>query len=273
MILFLIFLALGLGSASWLYLGLGLYADWWWFFVPILATFGFFWVCFLLHIVLLFLTSFLINGNKERTKANRFAMWMIHDTCFVLLIFLRVKVSMKGFDKLPKDKPFVIVSNHLSMFDQIVMLGKLRTTNIICISKPENFHIPIAGKWIQLAGYIAINRDNMAEGVSAIEKAKSYLRQGTSIYVCPEGKRAKDHELQPFHHGTFRLVCDEGFDLAVCAIRGTWRIKEGVMLFAHHVYYELIDHIEGAKLKGRATDEVAEASHNAIAEYLAGWLI
>lgn len=273
MILFLLFLALGLGSATWLYVGLGLYSSWWWFFVPILATFGFFWACFLIHIVLLFLASFLINPNKERHKANRFACWLIHDTCFLLLLFLRVRVSMKGFKELPKNKPFVIVSNHLSMFDQIVMLGRIKTTNIICISKPENFKIPVAGRWIQLAGYIAINRESMSEGVNAIEKAKEYLRQGTSIYVCPEGTRAKDHQLQPFHNGTFRLVCDEGVDLAVCAIRGTWRIKEGVMLFTHHVYYELISHIGGGSLKGRPTDEVAQLSHDAIAEYLSGWLI
>ncbi len=273
MILTTAFFLLACGSALWLYLGLGLYADWWWFFVPILAAFGFFWGCFLIHIVFLFLSSFLIDEHKERTKINRFASWLIHDTCFILLAFLRIKVSMKGFDKLPKGKPFVLVSNHLSMFDQIAMLGRLRTTNIICISKPDNFRIPIAGKWIQLAGYIAIDRESMQHGVDAIEKAKEYLRQGTSIYVCPEGTRAKDHQLQPFHNGTFRLACDEGYDLAVCAIRGTWRIKEGIMLFAHNVYYELLDVYKGEAIKGQPTDLIALQSHDAIAEYLAGWLI
>ena len=113
----------------------------------------------------------------------------------------------------------------------------------------------------------------MVEGAAIIERAKRYLKQGTSVYVCPEGTRAKDHQLQPFHHGTFHLSVDEGNDLVIAALRNTWQIKRGIVLFKHNVYAELLEDCKGDDIKGKPTDEIAKYSHDKIAEYLAGWLI
>lgn len=268
-----ILLAAAAASSLGLYFGLSLHTDWVWFWVPIVALFGFFVAGFAAHIILLFLGGAFINPNKKREKVNRFACWLIHNTCFVLLIVLRVKVNAKGLEQLRGKKGYVLISNHLSMFDQIVMLAKLPTSRVICISKPENFSIPVAGKWIALAGYLPINRESMVEGASVIEKAKKYLSQGISVYVCPEGTRAKDHELQAFHNGTFHLAVDDGNDLVICALRNTWQIKKGIVLFKHNVYAEVLETIDGEKTKGQPTEQIAKYSHDKIAEYLAGWLI
>jgi 1-acyl-sn-glycerol-3-phosphate acyltransferase len=113
-------------------------------------------------------------------------------------------IKVTGKEKLKGRKgPFVIINNHLSDFDQFVVISRFRGYPLICVSKPENFAIPVAGPWMAYAGYLAINREDAFEAVKTIKQAANIVSSGqASIGISPEGTRSKDHQI----HEIRRLV-------------------------------------------------------------------
>ena len=64
----------------------------------------------------------------------------------VLLKLCRVKITLRGLEKLPAEVKWLFVSNHRSNFDPLIAMWALRKYGIAFITKPENLKIPIAGR-------------------------------------------------------------------------------------------------------------------------------
>ena len=120
---------------------------------------------------ILFLYAMLIKNKKAPQEPSRFYLWLVRQNDFLLMSVLRVKIVMRGKELLPKGQRFLIVTNHRSNFDQMVMIKALKEKPMIYISKPDNFKMPIAGPFIKAAGFIPIDRENAAEGIKSIYKA------------------------------------------------------------------------------------------------------
>lgn len=126
-----------------------------WWAIPIFI--GLFILINPLYFCLLWLsTIFLPKKDKPIKKPLRGVYFMIWFSTDWLMTLLRVRIRFKGMEKFPKE-PFVLVSNHLSNFDPIVVLSKVRKRKIAFISKPSNFKIPVAGSYVHNAGFLAID--------------------------------------------------------------------------------------------------------------------
>ncbi|MCR4561802.1 MAG: 1-acyl-sn-glycerol-3-phosphate acyltransferase [Bacilli bacterium] len=252
-----------------LYFGLGLNHDWYWFWVIIIGIPVFYLGAFIVYLIVLFIASQFISSKKERKKINRFATFLIKETCVNICLVCRVRIHRKNWKSIPKDTNFVLVSNHLSVFDNMCALAALPTSKILCISKGGNFKIPIAGKFITLAGYFSIDRDNQSKGIETIEQAeKAMLEQGVSIYVNPEGTRSKDHKLHEFHNGTFRLVTETKRPLVVMSVENTWQVSHNFPLKPTHVHLDIVDIVPGEECATTSTADLALRAYNAIAKNL-----
>ena len=118
------------------------------------------------------------------------------------------KLRIEGREKIPWNRPVVIVSNHRSQVD-ILSLSKIRRP-FKWTSKVENFKMPFVGMVLKLTRSIPVNRESLRSGSEFIARAETEIKRGSSILLFPEGTRSKAASMRPFKEGAFLLAKKSG---------------------------------------------------------------
>jgi 1-acyl-sn-glycerol-3-phosphate acyltransferase len=118
------------------------------------------------------------------------------------------KLYLEGREKIPWNRPVVMVANHRSLID-ILALYKIRRP-FKWTSKDENFRLPFIGMVLSLTNSIRIKRESLRSGAQFLAQAESEIRKGSSILLFPEGTRSKTMEMRPFKEGAFLLAKKTG---------------------------------------------------------------
>ncbi len=124
-----------------------------------------------------------------------------------------------GRGKLPWRGPAVIVSNHVSLVDIVVLYGLYRPFK--WVSKEENFKLPFAGWNMRLNGYVSLARGRRGSIRGMMTRSLEILRQGSPLLIFPEGTRSASGELQGFKMGAFTLAMQAGCPVIPVALSGT----------------------------------------------------
>ncbi len=139
------------------------------------------------------------------------------------------KVSVEGREKIDPAKVYVMVSNHQSGLDILVLFNLHR--HFKWIAKKSLFAIPFIGWNMALNGYIAIERGRGRSKLQMMDKAAESIRAGNSVILFPEGTRSPDGALQSYKTGAFRLAIETQTPILPVVIKGTHRaIKKGGLL-------------------------------------------
>jgi 1-acyl-sn-glycerol-3-phosphate acyltransferase len=136
-----------------------------------------------------------------------------------LLWLFRVKVTVRGTEKLDYSTNYVYLANHSSYLD-IIAIGATLPDDVRFIFKEELGKIPFFGWSLKFGPYILIDRADARNAMASIEKAASQIREGTSVIIFPEGTRSSDGNLGPFKRGGFMLATRSGVPLVPVAIVG-----------------------------------------------------
>jgi 1-acyl-sn-glycerol-3-phosphate acyltransferase len=124
-----------------------------------------------------------------------------------------------GREKLPWKGGAVLVANHLSILDILVLYGLFRPFK--WVSKAEMFKVPIVGWNMWLNDYVALRRGERESIRRMMEACRAHLARGTPVLIFPEGTRSRDGRLQPFKDGAFRLALEAGCPVIPIALSGT----------------------------------------------------
>ena len=104
------------------------------------------------------------------------------------------------------DKPIVIVSNHQSMIDALIML-QFSPNGTAPLAKKSLLYIPVFGPVCWLYGTLFINR---SKGSSAIQMMHSVglqmKKKETSVWIFAEGTRTQHDKVAGFKKGAFHLA-------------------------------------------------------------------
>ena len=139
------------------------------------------------------------------------------------------KVRIHGREKIDPRKVYVMVSNHQSGLD-IMVLFKLHR-HFKWVAKKGLFRIPFIGWNMGLNGYIPIERSRGRSKLQMMDKAALSLKAGNSVMIFPEGTRTRDGNLQSFKSGAFRLAKDTEAEILPVAISGTfYAIRKGGLM-------------------------------------------
>ena len=267
--LILIFLASCLSGLTFYYGGY--YQDLVWIWLPFALAIAYFWGLFLVHALYMAFVSFIIKRRKKDDyKPNRYAMWMLGETCFILLMFFRVRAHATGLGKIPSPKTkFMVVSNHLSGFDHVGLLSAFVRHRLVCVSKDKNLNTPVAGGWIKLAGFLNIKQDDVVSGTKLIERAGEYIKSGNcSVCIAPEGTRNKEFpnpEFLPFKPGAFQMAYISHCPIVVFAIQNTNAILKRWPFRGTDAYYDCVAVIEYEDYKDLTPAELAKKVEGYIA--------
>ncbi len=131
------------------------------------------------------------------------------------------KIKAEGLGNIDPQKHYVLVSNHQSMLDILVLLAVL-PHHFKFLAKKELFSLPFLGWHITLAGYIPVDRKSAESGRRAIHKANHYLSEGISVLFFPEGTRSLDGEIHEFKAGAFKLAQEHHVEVLPVVIDRTY---------------------------------------------------
>lgn len=209
--------------------------------------------------------SLFVSGKREYEKNNRFYRWMLNAYTYLAFRFLRVKIHIRGMEKVPQGTRFTLVGNHRSKFDPMITWLVFREYDLAFISKPSNFNVFIFGKFIRKCCFMAIDRENPRNALKTAEKASGLLlKNEVSIGVYPEGKRAKTEEMLPFHNGVFKIAQRADVPIVNVALVGTDKIAKRTPWKRTHVYLEVCDVIPKEEVKVMRTVQIGERVRNTL---------
>ena len=138
-----------------------------------------------------------------------------------LLKKLNIKISVINKEKLPQTGQFLLVSNHRSVIDPLIIETAIRDTELFgyWIAKKELYNSFLFGSFVRNGGTILIDRDSSQMG-EFFSDIKTRVKEGISIYVFPEGTRNKaGTELGEFKEGSRIIAVKNRLDMLPVFIR------------------------------------------------------
>lgn len=245
---------------------LGWWCGWqdsWQFLVTGLACFA-----VQLLLFLLFLGVYVLVAAKRpvalgRTPIYNAALQVVR----IVNRICRVHFTVTG-EELPR-VPFLLIANHRSGFDPLVLLEAFSSKTITYISKPENFRIPLIGAVIHRCGFLRIDRENPRKAMATINSAAEQITQhGVSVGVFPEGTRSKDNSLLPFHNGVLKIAQKAHAPLVVVTLQGTELVKSRAPFRRTDVTVQIEEVILPEEFEGQKTAALAERARAAMLKTL-----
>jgi 1-acyl-sn-glycerol-3-phosphate acyltransferase len=159
-------------------------------------------------------------------------------TCFWASLYTWLNpawpVQVIGREKIRPDVAYVMVANHQSLLDILVLFRLFR--HFKWVSKIENFRIPFIGWNMSLNRYIKLRRGDRASIASMMQACERTLAGGSSIMMFPEGTRSMDGRLRAFKPGAFALAQRMRVPLLPIVLEGTGDAlpKRGFVLQGRH---------------------------------------
>ena len=138
----------------------------------------------------------------------------------VLARLIPMRVLVEGREHVDPRQSYVLVSNHQSQCDILVLYGWLGI-DFKWVMKQELRRVLGIGVACERLGHVFIDRSNHAAAIATLEKAKAKIVDGTSVIFFPEGTRSRDGMLRPFKKGAFRMALDLGLPILPLTVSGT----------------------------------------------------
>ncbi len=198
------------------------------------------WLVALVVTIILFLVDFfllliLFPFDKQRR--------IIHAQCFWwanVLIGLNPywNVKVNGLEHIDHQRTYVVVSNHQSLAD-IVVMYKLRM-QFKWVSKESLFKVPFIGWCLSMGKHIKLSRGKMESIKKIYRQASEWISNGMSVLFFPEGTRSNTDKMNKFQNGAFKLAIKEKVAVLPVCVKGTRdAIPKGSWIFRTGVFMEL----------------------------------
>ena len=143
-------------------------------------------------------------------------------TIALIIIKLVARIDLKGMEHVPLSGALVIVTNHLSSFDTLSMIGLGPVRQATAFGAIEHRSDFIAGWALDKLGLIWVRRGEADR--EAIKIAIEELKAGTAVGVAIEGTRSRTGGLLPGKTGAAYLANRANAPLVPMAIWGTEQI-------------------------------------------------
>jgi 1-acyl-sn-glycerol-3-phosphate acyltransferase len=144
-----------------------------------------------------------------------------------LRMFFRVynRLEIHGREHLPLGAPFVLVANHASHLDALVLTAVLPLAwrdHVYPIGAADKFFGKRSLAWAvtTLLNVLPITRKT--SGRHALKELRQRLHEPPSIFILfPEGARSRDGAMLPFKPGVGMMIGSTAAPVVPCYLRGT----------------------------------------------------
>lgn len=140
-----------------------------------------------------------------------------------LMYGVPASLEVFGAETLDRQRPCIVVANHLSLMDIPILYGWLML-DFKWVMKKELRHVPLIGPGCALMGHIFLDRSDRDVAIAQLREVKRDLLPGTSILFFPEGTRSRDGKMQAFKKGAFQMAKDLDVDILPVTICNAQKI-------------------------------------------------
>jgi 1-acyl-sn-glycerol-3-phosphate acyltransferase len=145
----------------------------------------------------------------------RFVMWLLLHTVY--------RVRVEGADQIPDEGPCLLVCNHVSFVDAVVV-GAFVRRPVRFVMDHRIFKVPVLSWFFRTVKAIPIA--SMHEDPEMLTRAydtiAAALAEGEVVCIFPEGKITATGEMNPFKEGVRRIVERTPVPVVPMALRGLW---------------------------------------------------
>lgn len=145
-------------------------------------------------------------------------VYRISKTLLRLILCLFFGFRVDGREHEPPAGPVIVVSNHLSDLDPLVVGAALRR-RVTFMAKHELFQVPGVRWWITACGAFPVRRGTPDR--QALRTALGILQRGGVLVMFPEGTRGRDRTLREPEPGAAMLARRTRAALLPVAVLGT----------------------------------------------------
>jgi len=173
------------------------------------------------------------------------------------------KTRIIGRDKIKKGHVYVLVSNHQSMLDILVLYRLFK--HFKWVAKKELFHFPLVGWNMTLNRYVPIRRGKRSSILQMMKKSEQTIRSGSTVMIFPEGTRSTDMQIKTFKEGAFKLAVATQTPIVPIVIEGTGGAmpKKGFLFKRNHVIeVNILDEIQVRDLSEGDAKQLSEKVRN-----------
>ena len=129
------------------------------------------------------------------------------------------KLQIEGRKKISNKQASLIISNHQSLADIIIIYSLFR--HFRWTSKTGNFRIPFVGWVLFFNRSVEIRRNSSSAYGDFRKDALKSLKEGSSLVMFPEGTRSRNGKLGKFREGAFRLAHEAKCDIIPMVLDGS----------------------------------------------------
>jgi 1-acyl-sn-glycerol-3-phosphate acyltransferase len=157
-------------------------------------------------------------GAAVLLGATNFLYALGHGCIWLALALAGIRYRVSGREHLPRI-PAVYCSNHESNVDPPVLFKVLHPRMRI-LYKAELHSFPLMGRILDAGGFVAVERANREQAITAISQGADSIKSGNSFLIFPEGTRSRTGELLPFKKGGFIMAIQAQAPIVPIAVRG-----------------------------------------------------
>lgn len=152
----------------------------------------------------------------------RFVIYLLSHTMY--------RVRSKGLEHIPAEGAAVLVANHVSYVDALLIGGAVRRP-VRFVMEKGIYDLPVANWLFKAARTIPICSKQKNEAVyeAAFAAIKRELEEGNLVCIFPEGRLTKNGEIDSFRPGIERILAETPVPVVPMALQGLWG-----SFFSHH---------------------------------------
>lgn len=153
------------------------------------------------------------------TKAIRFVLRHL----ILVAMGLCYRLRVRGRHHLPRRGAALVVCNHVSFMDALVLGGGSPRPLRFIMDQPI-FDSPWLKWWFQLVGAIPIESEKRDPGAlrRTLEEVSQALRNGEVVMVFPEGRLTPDGNVHTFRRGLETIVARDPVPIIPAGLAGLW---------------------------------------------------
>lgn len=132
-----------------------------------------------------------------------------------------LSLEVRGLENVPRDRPAIIASNHLSLIDSLVIPFQISWRPVYLMGKAEYWESWRSRWFVEMTGVVPVERSGEGAGDAALEAGARILESGDLLAIYPEGTRSPDGRLYRGRTGPVRMAIHAGVPIIPCGIVGT----------------------------------------------------
>lgn len=168
-----------------------------------------------------------MRSVKREPGFFNFLSHFIAEVLFRVYFRLYHRLKVEGREHLPRNTPFVVISNHTSHLDALALKAALpikAAVHAFPVAAGDVFFDNVASSVLTAAFINALPLWRKKATTHALEELRERLSRGHSGYILfPEGARSRDGTMQPFKAGLGMLVAGTSIPVVPCFIKGAFR--------------------------------------------------